>query len=167
MASAETSIKTPLRLHETEVKPEWVDYNGHMSEAFYVLVFGHTTDALLDYVGMNADYRERSQCSLYTLEAHISYLREAREAEPLRITTQLLDVDHKRVHVFHCMYHAGDGGLLATGELMLLHVDNTEPTGPRSAPFPEEVSVRLQEIEAAHDSLPRPEQAGRSIGIRR
>lgn len=163
MASAETSFETPLRLYETEVRPEWVDYNGHMSEAFYVLVFGHTTDALLDCIGMDADYRDRSGRSLYTLEAHVSYLREARAAEPLLVTTQLLEVDHKRVQVFHAMYHAGDGGLLATGELILLHVDRTEP---RSVPFSEDVAARLQEIKAAHDSLPRPEQSGRSIGVK-
>ncbi|MBA2443295.1 MAG: thioesterase family protein [Rubrobacter sp.] len=164
MASAETSFETPLRLYETEVRPEWVDYNGHMSEAFYVLVFGHTTDALLDCIGMDADYRDRSGRSLYTLEAHVSYRREACEAEPLLVTTQLLEVDHKRVQVFHAMYHAGNRALLATGEFMLLHVDTT---GPRSAPFPEEVAARLQKIKEAHDSLPRPEQAGRSITIER
>ena len=164
MALAETSFEAPLRLYETEVRPEWVDYNGHMSEAFYVLVFGYTTDALLDFIGMDAGYRERRGQSLYTLEAHISYLREARESEPLLVTTQLLDVDHKRVHVFHAMYHAKEGGLLATGEFMLLNVDSTES---RSVPFPEEVATYLQRIQESHYSLSRPEQAGRSIAIRR
>ena len=164
MALAETSFDAPLRLYETAVRPEWVDYNGHMSEAFYVLVFGYTTDALLDFIGMDAGYRERSGMSLYTLEAHISYLREVREAEPLATTTQLLDLDHKRVHVFHAMYHAKDGGLLATGEFMLLNVDSAEA---RSAPFPEEVAARLQKIKDSHGGLPRPEQAGCSIAIRR
>ncbi|WP_047866369.1 thioesterase family protein [Rubrobacter aplysinae] len=157
----------PLRLHEAEVLPEWVDYNGHMSEAFYVLVFGHSTDALLNYIGMDAEYRERSRCSLYTLEAHVSYVREAREAEPLHVTTQLLDHDHKRAHLFHSMYHATDRRLLATGEVMMLNVDNTEPAGPRSAPFSEEISSTLKGIKASHDSLPLPEQAGRAIGIER
>jgi acyl-CoA thioesterase FadM len=167
MAPAETSAEAPLRLYDTEVRHEWVDYNGHMSEAFYVLVFGYTTDALLDYIGMDAEYRERSRCSLYTLETHVCYLREAREGEPLAVETQLLEVDHKRAHIFHSMYHAGDRGLLASGELMLLHVENEGESEPRSAPFPEGVSERLREIQEAQDSLTRPEQAGRSIGIKR
>ena len=167
MAPAEMNSEAPLRLYDTEVMHEWVDYNGHMSEAFYVLVFGHTTDALLDYIGMGSEYRERSHCSLYTLEAHVCYLREAREGEPLTVETRLLEVDPKRAHVFHSMYHAGDRKLLATGELMLLHVENEEESGPRPAPFPEEVSERLWGIQESQSSLTRPEQAGRSIGIKR
>ena len=30
-----------------DVRPEWIDYNGHLSEAYYVLVFGHATDAVM------------------------------------------------------------------------------------------------------------------------
>jgi acyl-CoA thioester hydrolase len=159
----QTAFDAPLTLYETNVEPEWVDYNGHMSEAYYVLVFGYTTDALLDLIGMDADYREHSGMSLYTLETHISYLLEAREGEPLRVTTQLLDLDHKRAHVFHAMYHGTSDALLATGEILLLNVDTARA---RSAAFPGEVAVRLEDIKAAHNHLFRPEQAGRSIKIR-
>uniref|UniRef100_UPI0018E587F0 thioesterase family protein n=1 Tax=Nocardiopsis sp. TNDT3 TaxID=2249354 RepID=UPI0018E587F0 len=58
------------------LRPEWIDYNGHLSEAYYVLVFGFATDALMDRVGLDAAYRERSGRSLYTVEAHVRYLRE-------------------------------------------------------------------------------------------
>jgi acyl-CoA thioester hydrolase len=159
-----TALDAPLRLYETEVKPEWVDYNGHMSEAFYVLVFGFTTDALLDLIGMDADRRELSGMSLYTLEVHVSYLREAREGEPLIVTTRLLDLDRKRAHLFHSMHHGADDGLLATEEVMMLNVDRARA---RSAPFPEDVATRLQEITEAHAGLTLPKQAGRSIAIRR
>jgi acyl-CoA thioester hydrolase len=138
-----------------------------MSETFYVLVFGHTTDAFLGLIGMDAAFREKNRMSVYTLEAHVSYLREVAEGEPLAVETQLLDLDHKRAHVFHHMRHAGSGDLLATGELMLLNVQSQEDGNPRSAPFPEEVARRLQEIRDAHQGLPHPEQAGRAVGIRR
>lgn len=164
MEKPETVYEAPLRLYETEVRPEWVDYNGHMSEAFYTLVFGFTTDAFLDLIGMNSDYRESSGTSLYTLEIHVSYLQEVREGEPLTTTTQLLDLDHKRVHLFHAMYHGEDGMLLATEEVMMLNVDTTKT---RSAPFADEVALRLREISEAHADLLAPEQAGRSIAIRR
>lgn len=163
MEEPEALSGAPLRLYETEVRPEWVDYNGHMSEAFYVLVFGFTTDALLDLIGMDAEYRERSGMSLYTLEAHVSYLREVREGEPLILTTQLLDLDHKRAHVFHSMHHGADGSLLATEEVMLLNVDTARA---RSAPFPKDLAARLREIMEDHNQLPLPESAGRSIAIK-
>ena len=164
MELPETLSGAPLCLYETKVRPEWVDYNGHMSEAFYVLVFGFTTDAFLDLIGMDTGYRGRSGMSLYTLEVHVSYLWEAREGEPLTVTTQLLDLDHKRAHLFHSMHHGADDRLLATEEVMMLNVNTAKA---RSAPFPEAVAARLQEVREAHADLPAPEQAGRSIAIKR
>ena len=164
MEKRETVFDAPLRLYETKVLPEWVDYNGHMSEAFYVLVFGFTTDTFLDLIGMDADYRRRSGMSLYTLEVHVSYLREVREGEAVAVTTQLLDLDHKRAHVFHMMHHGEDDRLVATEEVMLLNVDTAKA---RSTPFPEEVLTQFRKIREAHTRLPAPEQAGRSVAIRR
>ena len=43
----------PLQLHESVVQPEWIDYNGHMNVAFYVLAFDHATDAFLDHIGLD------------------------------------------------------------------------------------------------------------------
>lgn len=155
-------IDAPLRLYGTEIKQEWLDYNGHMNEAYYVLVFSHATDAFMDYAGQDAEYRARSNCSIYTLETHVVYLREVSEGEAVHVETQLLEHDRKRYRLFHRLYRTGDGELLATGEHMLLHVDMS---GPRSAPFPPELAERLAAIGAAHASLPVPEQAGRAIAM--
>jgi len=158
------SGSAPLRLHETRVRPEWVDYNGHMSEAFYVLIFGHATDALLDLIGMDDAYRTETGNSLYTLEAHVTYLREVIEGEPVGVTTQLLELDHKRLRVFHAMHHAERGQLVATEELLLCNVDAATS---RSAPIKDEIAARLRRMLDAHRGLPVPEQAGRSIALQR
>ena len=42
-----------------DVRPEWIDYNGHLSEAYYVLVFGHATDAVMGRLGMTPEYLRR------------------------------------------------------------------------------------------------------------
>ena len=112
---------TSLSLYQCSVRPEWVDYNGHMSEAYYVLVFGHATDALYEHAGMGEEYRTRSNCSLYTVESHIQYLREVSEGERLEVETYVVSVDQKRLHFCHRMTSAGN--LLATTELMVIHVD--------------------------------------------
>jgi acyl-CoA thioester hydrolase len=150
-------------LYTATVRPEWIDYNGHMTEACYVLVFGYTTDALMRHVGMDEDHQRRTDCSLYTVEAHIAYLHEVGEGEALEVTSRLLDLDAKRVHAFHTMHGAG-GRAVATAELMLLHVDRS---GPRATPLPAEVHRRLEALREAQAHLPQPEGAGRSIGIRR
>jgi len=156
-------IDAPLCVHETPVKPEWVDYNKHMSESCYLLVFGDNSDAFFRYFGIDEDYRASGR-SFYTVETHIHYLREAMEGEPLVLTYHLLDIDRKRAHVFQAMHHAASGELLATAEQMLLHVDMN--TG-RAAAVPDELYRRLLSIRAAHAPLPTPPQVGRTIGIRR
>jgi carnitine 3-dehydrogenase len=102
--------------------------------------------------------------SLYTVETHIHNIKEASEGDPLKLTLQVLDVDAKRVHIFHSMFHAATGELLATGEQMLLHVDMN---AGRAAPMPDWLHAHVQAIHTAHTTLPRPSQAGAAIGIRR
>ena len=153
-----------LQLYQGEVLPAWIDYNGHMNVAYYVLAFDQATDALLDYLGMDAGYREREQCSVFTLETHVNYLRELHLGERIHITTQLLDYDAKRIHYFEQMFHAEEGYLAATTELIILHMDMRQRRG---AAMPKEVQNKLAQIWEQHQRLPKPIQAGSVIGIRR
>ena len=155
-------IEAPLVLHHATVESGWVDYNGHMNEAYYVLVFSHATDDFMDFAGLDEAYREAANASVYTLESHILYVMEVSEGAALRVETQLLGFDAKRFHLFHAMHHAATGALLATGEHMLLHVDMD---GPRASPLAPEIVVKLKEIAEAHGDLPAPKQAGRSIRL--
>jgi acyl-CoA thioester hydrolase len=157
-------IAAPLQLHMPTVLPQWVDYNGHMSESCYILVFGDNSDAFFRFIGIDESFRNSRKQSFYTLETHIHNRQEVAQGEPLRLTLQLLDADEKRLHLFHAMYHAITGKLLATGEQMLVYVDMV---AGRSTSMPEHLATRVQAIVAAHGCLPRPAQAGSSIAIRR
>ena len=161
---ASATIAGPLALHSPVVLPQWVDYNGHMSESCYLLVFGDNSDAFFRYIGIDETYRDTGGMSLYTVQTQIHNLKEAAIGTPLRLTLQVLDVDDKRVHIFHSMFHGETGDLLATGEQMLVHVSMAEG---RSAPMPAWLLSRVQSIYAKHSALPKPPQAGASIGIRR
>jgi len=157
------AIGTPLALYETRVQPHWVDYNVHMSESFYLWAFGEASDALFRYVGIDEDYRNAGH-SFYTVETHLNNYREVAGGEPLRFTTQVLDLDEKRLHFFHAMYHGGSGELLATTEQMLLHVDMK---AEKAAPIDSKIYEALSVIAAAHAGMERPAEAGRQIGIKR
>ncbi len=109
-----TGIAAPLHLYRDQVRADWIDYNGHMSEAFYVLTFGFATDAFLDFIGMDPAYRQSTGTSLYTVEAHICYLRELRFGTLLSFSTHLLGCDEKRVHLFHEMHNDAASELAAT-----------------------------------------------------
>jgi len=153
----------PLRLIDTAVQPDWVDYNGHMSESRFLQVFGDASDALFRIIGVDEAYRNRG-LSYYTVETHILHLKEVAGLEPIYATTQVLDADQKRLHLFHRIHHGRSDAVLASAEQMLLHVD----TGAqRACPAAPEVLAKVEEIRSAQAALPRPDQAGRAIGIGR
>ncbi|MEI7032260.1 thioesterase family protein [Streptomyces pratensis] len=154
---------TGLPLTRRTVRPEWIDYNGHMSEAFYVLVFGYATDAMMIETGLHAGYRESTGCSLYTVESHVRYLRDVVEGAHLAVRTRMLGTDAKKARFCHEMYVVGapdavpepTAAPVATSELLALHVDQR---AGRTAPFPDGVRERLAQL-----GEPAPPWAGRSI----
>ncbi|TFH87731.1 hypothetical protein EQG41_06540 [Billgrantia azerbaijanica] len=149
-----------MTLLETRVIPAWVDYNGHMNDAEYARVFSLAVEALMERIGLDAAGRARHAYTLYTLETHLCYRREAHEGEALSVDVTLLDRDAKRLHAFFTM-RDDTGETLATSEQMLMGIDQTSG---RPAPFPPavaEASATLPRAEA------RPALAGRRIGIRR
>jgi carnitine 3-dehydrogenase / betainyl-CoA thioesterase len=160
-ASADAALDTsrPLALHEATVLPEWVDYNGHAHESRYLQVAGDTTDALLALLGIDAGYLE-DVGSYFTVETHLSHLREASAGDRLHTATQVLGCDEKRLHIFHSLYRGDE--LVATAEQMMLHV--SAATG-RAGPAGDAVLARARELAAGHAGLPRPERAGRRIAI--
>jgi carnitine 3-dehydrogenase len=151
----------PFRLPARLVPPEWVDYNGHVHESRYLQLFADATDALLGAVGVDAGYLATGG-SYFTVETHLSHLRQLEAGDRVHVTTQVLDSDEKRLHVFHVLLRDGEAEPLATAEQMLLHVD----TGSgRAAPSGDPVRERVAELTRRHAELPRPERAGRSIGV--
>jgi carnitine 3-dehydrogenase len=152
----------PLRLLSTHVRPEWIDYNGHMTDSRYVQVFGDAMDALYRSVGVDEGYRARSRM-FYSIESHVVHKAEARFNEPIEVTTQVLSLDDKRLHVFHRLVRSSDATLLATAEQMHLHVDTS---AHKAAPIEGEVRARLLQLAQSHAALPRPAEAGRHVGPR-
>ena len=146
------------------VLPEWIDYNGHMNVAFYVLAFDQALEAMMESHGIGASYAAQGTGTTFVLENHVNYRAEVVEGAPLRITFQLLDHDAKRFHYFLRMYHADEGFLSATAEQLTMHIDLASR---RSAAMPQAVQDRFAAMAAAQAGLPRPEEAGRPMGIRR
>jgi acyl-CoA thioester hydrolase len=154
----------PIRHRET-VQDAWVDYNGHMNVAYYVLVFDHATDGLFDQIGLDAVSRDSMGGSAFVVESHVSYLNEVMAGEAVEVDTRVLDVDDKRMRVFHRMFRADiEQETVATNELLLIYIDMK---ARRAAAMPADVRGRLDALKAASDQLPPPPEAGRSIAIGR
>ncbi|MDR9750699.1 thioesterase family protein [Pseudomonas sp. SZMC_28357] len=151
-----------LTTYQTQIIPNWVDYNGHLRDAFYLLIFSYATDALMDRLGMDSSNREASGHSLFTLELHLNYLHEVKLDAEVEVRTQIIAHDSKRLHLYHSLHLAGDDKELAGNEQMLLHVDLA---GPRSAPFSESTLAVLRRLVAEQAGLPPPAYIGRVIAL--
>lgn len=140
-----------VTIYRTPIAPEWIDYNGHVRDAYYGLIASYATDALMDRLGMDAPYRERTGCTLYTVEMHTHYLGEIGAHDSVEVRARILGADAKRIHVALELVRDGSQEAAATCEVMLLHVCQT-PT-VRTAPFPEPVAAALAELRRATSAM--------------
>jgi acyl-CoA thioesterase FadM len=146
--------------YRTEVREEWIDYNGHLNDAGYAVLLSEANEMLLAELGLSEDYRARTGRAMYTVECHIRYLAECRLGDHLGAASLLVSADVKRMRV-HTVLTRCDGTAVATGEHLYLHVDNA--TG-RVTPMPPDRWEGVQALLAAHADLDRPEYLG--CGIR-
>ncbi|MFK2825498.1 thioesterase family protein [Bacillus sp. B190/17] len=145
------------------VRDEWLDHNGHMNDAEYARVFSWAGFNWMNEVGFNEEFRQKHQYTMFTLESHICYLAEMMPNESFEVTLQLLDYDEKRAHFFFELF--GEGGKrAATCEQLLMGIDKQKR---RSAPFPAELFEKMEWLAKQQESLPKPKEAGRTVGIRR
>jgi acyl-CoA thioester hydrolase len=156
------SIPAPFDGYWGEVLPEWIDANNHMNLAYYIVLFDYATDALFDVIGIGRQYKDSTNNGTFAVEAHNLYERELLVGERVRISTLVLGIDGKRLHLAHEMFAVATGQRAATQELMYVHVDLAKR---RVVPFPDDVRERLAAAAAAHAHLPRPDWIGRRIAM--
>ena len=158
MAGSPEVAPAPFREHRTRVRPEWVDYNGHMNDAAYAAVLGDANEALLEALGLSAAYRDRTGAAMFTVESHIRYLAECTLGQLLTAASLLVSADARKLRV--CTELLDDQGEpVATGEFLYLHVDSGRVTA-----MPEDRQREVSAVLAAHSALPRPDYLGRGIG---
>jgi len=147
------------------VKPEWIDYNGHMNMGYYLVAFDQiATDGFYDYLGIGVEHEQSVGKSTFSLAANIDFIGELMEGDPLRFTTQLVDFDHKRLHFFHCLYHGEKGYLAAINENLGMYIDMDTR---RSTTFSDSQMARFQQELELGRQFGSPEGLGRKLGIRR
>jgi acyl-CoA thioester hydrolase len=134
-------------LYRTAILPEWIDYNGHLRDAYYSLIVSFAADALMDRVGMDEAYRGRTRCTLYTLEMHMHYLHEVHKTDVVEVALRILGTDRKRIHAAFDIFCERYPDPVATAEVMLLHVHQGEK--PAAHSFPPEISAALASLATA------------------
>jgi acyl-CoA thioester hydrolase len=146
-AGATSTGDAALPVYHAKLEAAWIDYNGHLRDAYYVVALSHAIDEVMDHLGLHADYRASTRCTLYTLELHTHYLHEVKGTDRLRLISCILDADGKRIQLgcrFEVTAPDGSAVTVATSEVMLLHVHQGDQPG--SAAFPAEISRRIEAL---------------------
>lgn len=151
-----------LTTWRAKVPHEWVDYNGHLRDAFYLQIFSLAVDALMDSVGLDAAGRATIGHTFYTLEAHLNYLQEVKEGVEVEVHTQVMGMDSKRLHLYNTLHRCDNQALLAANEQMQGNIDIASA---RTTPFAPTVAAKLQAIAMSHATLLKPTYAGRIIAL--
>ena len=155
----------PLDLYTTQVASEWVDYNGHMNDAAFAIVFSRSVDALMDRIGLDAAARKQTGKSLFTLQMMLHYFKEAKEGDALSVSCHLLEHDEKRMRVWLDMTDE-KGERLAASEQLLMSVALSEGAS-RAAPWGFETLAALDALGKLHASMPHPAEAGAGVAMKR
>ena len=163
MASDSTQL-IGTRVAEDAVKPEWIDANGHMNVAYYVLAFDLAVDALWEEFGITRGYMDATAGSTFAVECHVTYQRELLENDPYIVTAQILAYDDKRIHQFQRMYHAEQNYLVATCEWMNLHVSLESR---RVTPWPDEILAGIADAANTQVGELWPEEAGKRMQVKK
>jgi acyl-CoA thioester hydrolase len=156
MHSALETLKTP-------VIKEWIDYNGHLNDANYLVIFTKASDGLQDYLGLTLEHIQSTGETLFTVESHLTYVQEIGLGETVTVTTQVLETDNKRVRIFHRMFN-NDNELLATVEMLFLCYDLQ---AKKVTNFSEMMMQSLTKIKADQAQIPWPDSAGKGIALKR
>lgn len=154
------SIQTPFKSNGLSVKPDWIDYNGHMNVGYYHVAFDAAAEAFFEWASLDSNFRASHNGTTFALESHLHFIREIHEGAPMRFETRLIDFDYKRFHYYMEMFNEQDNYLAASYESVSSWVDQKTR---RTAPMPDVLTSRLTEIKAAHDQLTRPERVGHVI----
>ena len=160
MSTEPSLILSPVMV----IEPAWVDYNGHLNQAYYGVLFDRALDHALHPLGLGPDYIRDRNLSFMTVECHTCFVRELFHTAKVRVASRIVDLDDKRLHMFCELHDAGEGWLSATAEFMFLHIDMGTR---RTAPWPADIRSKWDAMRAVTAILPPPERSGRRIAIPR
>src|SRR3954471_10231509 len=83
----------PFAAYREVVRPEWIDFNGHLHDASYATVIADAHELVFEDLGLSADYRTGHDAAMFTVETHIRFLAECSAGQTLTATTTLVDAD--------------------------------------------------------------------------
>ena len=145
--------------YSTTVSPEWIDYNGHMQDAYYGLIFSFAVDGVQDGIAFDAAYRKSTGCTVFVTEDHKYFLKEVKEGAKVQVETRVLNCDDSRFHLHMTMI--SETAVVAVCEALEVHV-NTLPK-PHVEAMPSQIRKRLADARISSDAAERLGYRSRAI----
>ena len=152
-----------LNTLSTPIIKAWIDYNGHLNDAYYLVIFTQATDTLQNHLGLTLEHIQATGETLFTVATHLAYIQEIGLGEVVTVTTQLLETDNKRMRIFHRMFNAQQE-LLATVEMLFLSYNLK---AKKVSNFGDMMQGSLAQLEQQHADMPWPDSAGKGITLKR
>ena len=134
----------PALSFQCQLENDWTDYNGHLRDAYYGLIFSYAVDSFMTHIGIDENYRTATGGTLYVLEDHRFYLKEVRQGSGIRVKNRVLGHDWKRIHLLQEMFVPGDPEPVSRCESMQVHV--VQDPEPSVQHFPVDIHNSLSQI---------------------
>jgi acyl-CoA thioester hydrolase len=149
------------------VRPEWVDYNGHMGDYAYTIVFTEAVDVLMDAIGLDAARRRDTGCTLRVSELRIAFLREFHEGDAYEVRLRILDRQPQSLRLFGQMIDAESGLDAALADQLLIYAKEEGRGLGKACAIPEAIGLRIDQLHDRDAGAPVAPWLESRIGIRR
>ncbi|GAA1365185.1 thioesterase family protein [Arthrobacter rhombi] len=147
-----------------EVRPDWIDMNGHMNIRHYVDMGGFSTDEVCQSIGIDDTYRTKRRMGVFTAEQHLTYLHEMQLGTPITAHVRVLERSGKVGHMMSLIMDRDKERLACIYETVLIHVgmDSRRPID-----FPKDIADGFDRFIAREATLDWPAPTCGILGIRR
>ena len=112
-----------VHIDTRKIIKDWIDYNGHMNMAYYVLIFDQAWENILNKFQMGGEKAEESKRTTMVVETRTTYDSEVKEGDEVEVYVSYFDHDKKRLHLKCEMYEKKTKKLSATMENLSLYID--------------------------------------------
>ena len=125
------------------VRPSELDHMAHMNVQFYTGKFDEATWHLFSAAGLTNVYFQAENRGMAALLQTTNYKAEAMAGDLLICRSEILEVSDKTVRFIHHMSNPESAKLLATSELVAVHLDRNLR---KSCLFPDHIKTMCQEL---------------------
>ena len=151
-----------LLVSRETIREEWLDHNGHMNVAAYLIAFDSAVRTLCTGLGIGPDQIPLTGKTIFVGQANIVYRQELVRGSRIRITARVLAVSEGRAHACLSMFDEDDDVLAAFNEQLFVCADMSTR---RPCPFPPVPRERFRATQAAQLRFAVPKYVGRRIRL--